>query len=60
MLVAGICGVGAEVTKNLVLSGVKAVTLLDHRTTTELETCANFLAPHDSVGKNVSIVLLKS
>ncbi|XP_042225721.1 SUMO-activating enzyme subunit 1-like [Homarus americanus] len=54
VLVAGVCGMGAEVTKNLVLSGVKSLTLLDHRKVTEIETCSNFLAPHDTVGKNIA------
>lgn len=54
VLVAGVCGMGAEVTKNLVLSGVKSLTLLDHRTVTEIEACANFLAPHDACGKNIA------
>lgn len=54
VLLAGVCGLGAEVAKNLVLSGVKSIVLLDHRSVTEVETRSNFLAPHDSVGKNVS------
>lgn len=54
VLVAGVCGLGAEVIKNLVLSGVKSVTLLDHRTVTNVETCSNFLAPHDAIGKNIA------
>lgn len=54
VLLAGVCGLGAEVAKNLVLSGVKSLVLLDHRNVTEVETRANFLAPHDSVGKNIA------
>ncbi|XP_069194852.1 SUMO-activating enzyme subunit 1 [Procambarus clarkii] len=54
ILVAGVCGMGAEVAKNLVLSGVKSLTLLDHRTITEIETCSNFLVPHDALGKNIA------
>lgn len=53
MLVAGLCGLGAEVTKNLVLSGVKSLTMLDHRKVTQIDTCANFLAPHETLGENV-------
>lgn len=30
MLLAGLGGLGAEVAKNLILAGVKALTLLDH------------------------------
>ncbi|KAK8404679.1 hypothetical protein O3P69_007729 [Scylla paramamosain] len=54
VLLAGVCGLGAEVAKNLVLSGVKSLVLLDHRTVTEVEIHSNFLAPHDSVGKNIA------
>lgn len=54
VLIAGMCGLGAEVAKNLVLSGVKSLTLLDHRSVTETDTRANFLAPCNSIGKNVS------
>ncbi|KAK4306272.1 hypothetical protein Pmani_021894 [Petrolisthes manimaculis] len=54
VLVAGLCGLGAEVTKNLVLSGVKSITMLDHRKVTQIDVCANFLAPHDSLGKNIA------
>ncbi|XP_047497045.1 SUMO-activating enzyme subunit 1-like isoform X2 [Penaeus chinensis] len=56
VLVAGVCGMGAEVTKNLVLSGIKSLTLLDHRNLTEIDVCANFLAPHDAVGQNIAEV----
>ncbi|KAG0718887.1 SUMO-activating enzyme subunit 1 [Chionoecetes opilio] len=54
VLIAGVCGLGAEVAKNLVLSGVKSLVLLDHRSVTEADTHSNFLAPHDSVGKNIA------
>lgn len=54
VLLAGVCGLGAEIAKNLVLSGVKSLTLLDHRSVTETDTRANFLAPCDSIGKNIA------
>lgn len=54
MLVCGLCGLGAEVTKNLVLAGIKSITLLDHRDVTKLDVVANFLAPADSIASNVS------
>ncbi|ROT64429.1 SUMO-activating enzyme subunit 1 [Penaeus vannamei] len=56
VLVAGVCGMGAEVTKNLVLSGIKSLMLLDHRNLTDIDVCANFLAPHDAVGQNIAEV----
>ncbi|XP_068241508.1 SUMO-activating enzyme subunit 1 [Palaemon carinicauda] len=54
ILVAGLCGMGAEVTKNLVLAGVKSVVLLDHREVTEIDTFSNFLAAPNSVGQNIA------
>ena len=54
ILVAGVCGMGAEVAKNLVLAGVKSLTLLDHRELTQIDTFSNFLASPDAVGQNVS------
>uniref|UniRef100_A0A2P2HZY8 SUMO-activating enzyme subunit 1 n=2 Tax=Hirondellea gigas TaxID=1518452 RepID=A0A2P2HZY8_9CRUS len=54
VLVCGLCGLGAEVTKNLVLAGVKSITLMDHQNVTELDVVANFLAPSDSVGSNIA------
>jgi len=54
VLVSGLCGLGAEVVKNLVLAGIKSMTLLDHQDVTELDTYANFLAPPDSIGKNIA------
>ncbi|KAK7015846.1 SUMO-activating enzyme subunit 1 [Halocaridina rubra] len=55
ILVAGVCGMGAEVTKNLVLAGVKSVVLLDHRDLTQNDTFSNFLAPPDAIGQNVAM-----
>lgn len=52
ILICGLNGLGAEVAKNIILSGVKAVTLLDHKNVSELDFCSQFLTPHDSVGVN--------
>lgn len=52
ILICGLNGLGAEVAKNIILSGVKVVTLLDHRNVSELDYCSQFLTPHDSVGTN--------
>ncbi|XP_070577490.1 SUMO-activating enzyme subunit 1-like [Ptychodera flava] len=52
MLLVGLKGVGAEVCKNVVLSGVKSVTLLDHTSVTEEDAFSQFLVGRDSVGKN--------
>lgn len=54
ILIAGVCGMGAEVTKNLVLAGIKSVKLLDHRELSQIDTFSNFLAPPDAIGQNVA------
>lgn len=46
-------GLGAEIAKNLVLSGINSLTLLDSAQVTEEDFKFNFLIPHTSVGKNV-------
>lgn len=52
ILISGLNGLGAEVAKNIILSGVKSVTLLDDKTVSELDFCSQFLAPRDSIGLN--------
>lgn len=52
VLICGLNGLGAEVAKNIILSGVKAVTLLDHKNVSELDFCSQFFTPHESVGVN--------
>lgn len=52
VLIIGMNGFASEVTKNIVLVGVKTVTLLDHRNMTIEDTCAQFLLPRDQLGKN--------
>ena len=39
MLLAGLGGLGAEVAKNLILAGVKGLTLLDHEQVHTLKLC---------------------
>jgi ubiquitin-like 1-activating enzyme E1 A len=51
ILIAGLNGLGGEVAKNIVLSGVKSVTFLDHRVVNELDFCSNFFIPREDVGK---------
>lgn len=46
-------GVGAEVAKNIILGGVKSVTLLDADDVSELDNVCQFLAPRESIGQNV-------
>lgn len=52
ILIAGINGLGAEISKNIILGGVKLVTFLDHRNVSELDFASNFFAPRDQLGKN--------
>lgn len=52
ILLCGLNGFGAEIAKNTILAGVKSITLLDHRTVSEVDFCSQFLAPRDSVGTN--------
>lgn len=45
-------GLGAEITKNLVLSGIHSLCVLDSSTCTDQDLKSNFLLPRDSAGKN--------
>uniref|UniRef100_A0A667XG86 SUMO-activating enzyme subunit 1 n=1 Tax=Myripristis murdjan TaxID=586833 RepID=A0A667XG86_9TELE len=45
-------GLGAEVAKNLILAGVKGLTLLDHEQVTEESCRAQFLVPVTARGQN--------
>ena len=52
-------GLAAEIAKNLVLSGINCLTLLDSNIVVEADLKLNFLLPHSSVGKNVTCFFLK-
>lgn len=52
ILISGLNGLGAEIGKNIILSGVKSVTLCDHKNVTELDFCSQFLTPQAAVGTN--------
>lgn len=58
LLVVGLKGLGAEVCKNVVLAGVKSLTLLDHANVTEEDGCSQFLLTGDDVGKNRAVCSL--
>jgi len=51
VLVAGACGLGNEIVKNILLAGIKHLTLLDHRDVTQEQVSGQFLASHDSIGQ---------
>lgn len=52
VLISGLCGIGAEITKNIILSGVHTVKLNDDKLVTEEDFCSQFLAPRSSLGTN--------
>ena len=51
ILIAGLSGLGGEIAKNIVLSGVKSVTFLDHCLVNELDFCSQFFIPREDIGK---------
>ena len=57
VLVSGVCGLGAEVIKNIVLAGVKSVTILDHEPYDPVSVAgAGFLLYHGDSGENRATV----
>jgi len=52
VLISGLSGIGAEVTKNIILSGVHEVVLHDDNVVTEEDFCSQFLLPRSSLGCN--------
>ncbi|RAL42333.1 hypothetical protein DM860_012116 [Cuscuta australis] len=52
VLVSGLQGLGAEIAKNLVLAGVKSVTLHDEGTVELWDLSSNFIFSETDVGKN--------
>ncbi|XP_013107136.1 SUMO-activating enzyme subunit 1 [Stomoxys calcitrans] len=52
VLISGLNGMGAEVTKNIILSGVHAVKLNDSKIVTEEDFCSQFLLPRTALGCN--------
>ncbi|TFJ99028.1 RAS protein activator like-3 [Platysternon megacephalum] len=52
VLLVGMKGLGAEVAKNLILAGVKGLTMLDHQRVSQEDTRAQFLIPVGSLGRN--------
>jgi len=48
----GMKGLGCEIAKNLVLSGINSMKLIDPETLTDQDASSQFLAPRDKVGTN--------
>ncbi|CAG0901844.1 unnamed protein product [Darwinula stevensoni] len=59
ILLVGLGGLGAEVAKNVILTGVKSITLMDDVTLTQENSVATFLAPKDKLGSNRAEVSLE-
>ncbi|KAK7802674.1 hypothetical protein U0070_011610 [Myodes glareolus] len=52
VLIVGMKGLGAEIAKNLILAGVKGLTMLDHEQVSSEDHGAQFLIRTGSVGQN--------
>uniref|UniRef100_A0A2C9WIK8 THIF-type NAD/FAD binding fold domain-containing protein n=1 Tax=Manihot esculenta TaxID=3983 RepID=A0A2C9WIK8_MANES len=52
VLVSGMQGLGAEIAKNLILAGVKSITLHDEQTVELWDLSSNFIFSENDVGKN--------
>nr|XP_023929383.1 ubiquitin-activating enzyme E1 1 isoform X1 [Quercus suber] len=55
VLVSGLQGLGAEIAKNLILAGVKSVTLHDEGTVELWDLSSNFIFSENDVGKNRAV-----
>ncbi|XP_030369780.1 SUMO-activating enzyme subunit 1 [Scaptodrosophila lebanonensis] len=52
VLISGLNGLGAEITKNIILSGVNLVKLHDDKLVTEEDFCSQFLSAREKIGTN--------
>lgn len=52
ILLAGLNGLGAEIAKNIILSGVKQVTFLDSSKVQDTDFCSQFFLSRSSIGEN--------
>ncbi|XP_039131642.1 LOW QUALITY PROTEIN: ubiquitin-activating enzyme E1 2-like [Dioscorea cayenensis subsp. rotundata] len=59
VLISGLSGLGAEIAKNLVLAGVKSVTLHDEQTVQLRDLSSNFFLSDDDVGKNRALACVQ-
>lgn len=55
VLVAGLGGLGAEIVKNVVLAGIKSITLLDEKTVSEEDFNYQLLVNPSLIGKNRAV-----
>jgi molybdopterin/thiamine biosynthesis adenylyltransferase len=54
VLLCGMDGLGGEVAKNIVLAGIKSLTVLDSVDVDRVNSVANFLIPSDKIGAKVN------
>ncbi|XXG44320.1 hypothetical protein AAC387_Pa01g4156 [Persea americana] len=59
ILVSGMQGLGVEIAKNLVLAGVKSITLHDEGTVELWDLSSNFYFSEDDIGKNRAIACVQ-
>uniref|UniRef100_A0A1D1Y6H3 E1 ubiquitin-activating enzyme n=2 Tax=Anthurium amnicola TaxID=1678845 RepID=A0A1D1Y6H3_9ARAE len=59
VLISGMNGLGVEIAKNLVLAGVKSVTLHDEGTLDLWDLSSNFFVLEDDVGKNRALACVQ-
>ncbi|XP_057433289.1 ubiquitin-activating enzyme E1 1-like isoform X2 [Lotus japonicus] len=55
VLISGMQGLGVEIAKNLILAGVKSVTLHDEGTVELWDLSSNFVFTEDDIGKNRAV-----
>ncbi|KAF7269622.1 hypothetical protein GWI33_017347 [Rhynchophorus ferrugineus] len=61
ILLIGVRGLGSEIAKNILLSGINSLVILDDGVVTEEEQHKNFLLNRDSIGKKIAEeVLIKA
>ena len=56
VLLAGMSSLGNEVCKNILLAGIKHLTILDDKDMTKTDFDAQFFSSEEDVGKNVSFI----
>lgn len=58
VLLIGVRGLGSEIAKNLLLSGINSLTIVDNLLVTQEEQRRNFLIDRDGVGKSMAEAVL--
>ena len=58
VLISGLGGLGVEVAKNVILGGVKSVTLHDTKPVTNLDLSAQYFLTKDDIGELIYLLLV--